>query len=231
MSNYTYIERYFLSERALTDIRESHSRTLNTLFLYLENLHSIRDLLLKDFNHDISNSAEFKILRILRNYFHHHQELKDNRVGVYNQSSQSYIASHSHGEMILVPTLYFAQSIKHFLGTKNSNYVEREFESIRCIYDIDCILSVIDHLIQDKGIMTVGERTFEHAHDIFKFVFNITNIIADFCRDNEILNEMECVKLLDPTFTQRNNIEKNNMSSYANDMSRIYLSMEGYLYI
>lgn len=43
MEKYTFIDRYFHSQRELLDIRHSEERDINTLFTYLNNLHSTGD--------------------------------------------------------------------------------------------------------------------------------------------------------------------------------------------
>lgn len=47
MEKYTFIDRYFHSQRELLDIRHSEERDINTLFTYLNNLHSTADKLLE----------------------------------------------------------------------------------------------------------------------------------------------------------------------------------------
>ena len=71
MKNTKFIDRYFESEKLLLNIEYTEQKTLNTLLTYLENLHSVGDKLKDKYQCNIKNIPEFVILRIIRNYFHH----------------------------------------------------------------------------------------------------------------------------------------------------------------
>lgn len=60
MEKYTFIDRYFHSQRELLDIRHSEERDINTLFTYLNNLHSTADKLLELFNCSIKTAQNSK---------------------------------------------------------------------------------------------------------------------------------------------------------------------------
>lgn len=60
--------------RAYVAFEESHSR--DALFQWLEAMHSMWDRLKSHHDVDLLDFDEFKALKCLRNYFHHHAELK-----------------------------------------------------------------------------------------------------------------------------------------------------------
>ena len=82
MEKYTFIDRYFHSQSELLDIRHTEDRDINTLFTYLNNLHSTADKLLELFDCNIKTAPEFKMLRIIRNYFHHVGDVDEIRLHV-----------------------------------------------------------------------------------------------------------------------------------------------------
>ncbi len=110
VETYNYIDRFFQSSRELTDSSKSEERDINTLFSFLDNLHSFQDRIKKDFQSSIADYPEFKLLRILRNYYHH--------VGDLNESSVFVIPDNrfeiSHVKLIIIPTSIIAKAILSF---------------------------------------------------------------------------------------------------------------------
>src|SRR5690606_17173458 len=71
MENYSFIDRFFHSQYELLDLTKAVGRDSNTLYTFLNNLHTTADRLKEEFDCDIKGYPEFKILRLIRNYFHH----------------------------------------------------------------------------------------------------------------------------------------------------------------
>ncbi|MGG6108776.1 hypothetical protein QNH99_11380 [Pantoea allii] len=104
MDKYTFIDRYFHSQRELLDIRHSEERDINTLFTYLNNLHSTADKLQELFNCSIKTAPEFKVLRLIRNYFHHVGDVDEIRLHV--KIEENVLVSHSQHLLILTCPQY-----------------------------------------------------------------------------------------------------------------------------
>ena len=77
MEDNRFIDRYFESEAILLNIEYSEKKTITTFMTYLENLHSLADKLKEKFNCKISDIPEFVILRVIRNYFHHVEDIEE----------------------------------------------------------------------------------------------------------------------------------------------------------
>ncbi|MEM5548052.1 hypothetical protein [Pseudoalteromonas fuliginea] len=77
MESFKFVDMYFHSQNEIVDIRESELRDINTLFSYLNNLHSLADKMKDKFDIKLANYPEFKVLRILRNYFHHVDDIDE----------------------------------------------------------------------------------------------------------------------------------------------------------
>lgn len=117
MQKHTFIDRYFHSQKELLDFRHSDERDINTLYSYLNNLHSVGDKLKKLFDCNIKSSPEFKILRIIRNYFHHVGDVEE--VRLIAAVEENVVMAHS--QHIILPLETFAKSLKSFI---DSNVVE-----------------------------------------------------------------------------------------------------------
>lgn len=123
MEKYTFIDRYFHSQYELLDIRETKERDINTLFSYLENLHATGDKLKDMFGVNIKSYPEFKLLRMIRNYFHHVGDVDE--VRLYASVDKDFI--NSHLEHLIIPLDIFAKSLKSFIDNNtvaenNRNY-------------------------------------------------------------------------------------------------------------
>ena len=66
--------------------RVNYSPDKDTIFDYLEAIHSLNDRMNKNGLGNFYSSNEFKALKCLRNFFHHHEELRD-RFVILNLSS------------------------------------------------------------------------------------------------------------------------------------------------
>lgn len=226
MTSYTFIDRYFHSANELLDIRYKENRDINTLYQYLGNLHSTGDKLLLNFNCNIKNYVEFKILRIIRNYFHHCNDINEIRLEINTIPNITV----SHFEFLIIPMEVWGLSLKSFYMTnkKKINFIKKEMLSIY-EYNPDLVLDekIIDNYCNHPSLKLDGV-IYELGFDIYKFVYNITNIIADKCR---IINDLAClpvIKDLDHTYTESNNIEIKDMSSLVGITP--ILTTKGYIY-
>ena len=234
MEQFTFIDRYFRSQFELLDIRHTEERNINTLFTYLENLHSTADKLKSNFGCSIKDIPEFKLLRIIRNYFHHVGDIDEFRYFV----SLDTEAIFSHLEHVIIPTELFAKGIKSFIDNNtvsntNRNYqkkldfVSNEIASILLCCDCQ---EIIDHLLSfcNNPRLRLDGVNYSLGFDIYKFIYNITNIIADRCRDIENLKSKEIVANLDWTYTQSNNIERFDLGAHA--ASAPILTTKGFVF-
>lgn len=208
MTEYTFIDRYFHSQDELLDIRFIANRDINTFFSYLNNLHSTADKLKEIFNRDIKKIPEFKLLRLLRNYFHHVSDIDEIRI--YALLDEGIIYSHmSH---LIIPLDILARSIKSFNeNNKSTAYVERELDVIlTCCIDIGCLIKDLDSFCNKPSLKLDGE-VYELGFDVYKYVYNISNFIADECRAIDELKKKEVVRNLDCSYTSSNNIGNSNL--------------------
>ena len=77
MTTNNFINRYFESEAILLKIDYSEKRSIITFMTYLENLHSVADKLKSRFGCSIKDIPEFIVLRVIRNYFHHVDDIEE----------------------------------------------------------------------------------------------------------------------------------------------------------
>jgi hypothetical protein len=215
---HTFIDRYFHSQQELLDFRFEGRRDINTLFTYLNNLHSLADKLKELFGCNIKAIPEFKLLRMVRNYFHHIGDVDEIRLNV--RIEPGIVVSHS--QHIIVPLEVFAISVKSFIDNntvdkKNRSYAAKqryifeEMAAISLIYD-DCaeLLRNLDLFCRKPSLCLDGVM-YELGFDMFKFIYNITNEIADSCRAIDALKDKRVVKELDESYTAANNIAKRDV--------------------
>lgn len=215
MGKYQFIDRFFDSQYELVDLTKPERRDFNTLYTFLNSLHTVADRLKAEFDCDITIHPEFKILRLIRNYFHHVGDVEDVRMEVCVEGNILV----GHSEHIIIPLETFAKSVKSFID-KNSlppnskhqarkkKFVESEIAAIAEIFDgTSDLLKYLNNLCSKPSLRLDGE-VYELGFDIFKFVFNITNIIADKCREIDLLKGKEVVAALDRSYTSKNNIGK-----------------------
>lgn len=214
MESYSYIDRYFHSQNELVDIRYKEQRDINTLFSFLNNLHSLSDKIKDQFGVKLSENSEFKLLRILRNYFHHVDDIDEIRMFVNLQPDVSVY----HTEQIIIPMRVWAEAVNNFVE-KNTvpktnkryiskqNFIHKELDSILDICDcVDVIKN--PNLFCRPLLLNCDGVVVELGFDIFKFVYNISNIIADECRKIPDLKSKKVVKELDESYRADNNIPK-----------------------
>lgn len=210
MENNTFIDRYFESESILLKIEHTEQINLNTLLTYLENLHSIGDKLKDKYQCNIKDIPEFVILRIIRNYFHHIDDIEDYSIFVELEEWGIF----EYNRHLIISLKDFAKSLKNFIDQSNKKYVDKQIDLITEFIDVD-IVDKVEQLCALKEIV-VDEKKYELGIDIFKYVYNISNIIADKCRNINELKNKKVILNLEPTYSEEYNIPK-----------RDYLGMPG----
>lgn len=200
-----FIDRYFESESVLLNIKYAEKRTMTTFMNYLENLHSVADKLKDKFECNIKDVPEFVILRVIRNYFHHVDDIEEysmfvncDELGIYEQNRH-----------LIISMKDFAKSIKSFeKNTRNKNYYKKQVEIMSEFIEY-WIFDQINELCNlQKFLVDNNDEEYEMGIDLFKYVYNISNIIADRCRAIEVLKNKEVIKGLEYTYTEEYNIPK-----------------------
>ncbi|WP_311781231.1 MULTISPECIES: hypothetical protein [Pantoea] len=221
MEQHTFVDRFFHSSHGLTDFTKMGGRNINTLFSFLNNLHSFQqDRTRIQFGVSIAHHPEFKLLRIIRNYFHHVGDVDEFRV--FNAQNEFSV---SHTEMIIIPVSVIAKALinakKRRDGLKEVESIFGSIDGLAYISEQDCFMAHGRYLIH-KG------RKHYPGLDLFKYIYNITNIIADVCRETPEFSLKKCVLSLDSTYTSDNNIGKFNLHCHAGNVQS--LSTEGYIF-
>lgn len=235
MQNHTFIDRYFHSQSELLDIRFSEDRDINTLFTYLNNLHSTADKLKELFDCNIKSFPEFKMLRIVRNYFHHVGDVDEARMHV--TVDKEVIVSHN--QHIIIPLETFAKSVKSFIdkntvpkGHKNYKkklaFVSKEMASISEYFDYCADLLNNMEACCNKPSLKLDGKVYELGFDMYKLVYNVSNLIADKCREIEPLASKKVIKELDESYTLLNNIGKYDV--LCRPGSAPIMTMKGFVY-
>lgn len=207
MDNYKYVDRLFESSFELMDVRFSNKRNGLTLYTFLNSLHSFNDRLKNDFNMDISNYPEFKILKHLRNYYHHEGDIDEIRVFFSHRDMML-----SHTEMIIIPTHIVAKALRKFLSGNIPLWKIEEKESIiKYCADLSYVFDNLDGFSDDPKFPYKGEL-YSAGFDLYTSIYNITNIIASVCRDIPELCSKEVIQELDETYDIQNNIGKYNLT-------------------
>lgn len=215
-------------------MREKDERDINTLFTYLNNLHSLSDKLKDNFNVSISSHPEFKILRMLRNYFHHVDDIDDIR---FYANIKKNVTSY-HVEQLVIPMSIWAKAVNNF-KIKNTvpenrgdfkrkqEFIAEELDKILDICDcVEMLDSPEKYCISLK--LNCDGKIYELGFDIFKYVCNITNIIADVLREIEEVSTKEVVLKLDKAYSKNNCIPKFDIGMHASN--NMILTTEGYIY-
>ena len=234
MEKHSFIDRYFHSQYELLDIRFSEERDSNTLLTYLENLHSTGDKLKDLFKCDIKGMPEFKLLRLIRNYFHHVGDINEQRMLVSFEGK----AVGSYSEHVIIPLESFARSIKSFIDNntvskKNRNYqkkidfISKEIASINEFFDCQPIVENLSSFCENPQLKLDGV-IYSLGFDMYKSIYNMSNIIAEKCRAIEELNCKKVILELDDSYMVKNNIEKNDTLCHLNHIP--ILTTKGYVF-
>ncbi|CAG4911231.1 hypothetical protein R70241_03912 [Paraburkholderia saeva] len=210
-------------------------RDINTLFTYLNNLHSLADKLKESFGCDIKSIPEFKLLRMVRNYFHHIGDVDEIRLNV--RVEPGVIVSHS--QHVIIPLEVFAKSVRSFIDNntvdkKNRNYVAKQRYVTEEMAEISLICDDCAELLRNlklfctKPSLSLDGVVYELGFDMFKFIYNITNVIADSCRLIDVLKGKRVVEELDESYTATNNIAKRDVLCSAETVP--ITTTEGFIY-
>ncbi|MFA7082988.1 MAG: hypothetical protein WC141_00490 [Arcobacteraceae bacterium] len=206
MEDNRFIDRYFESEAILLKIEYSEKKSITTFMTYLENLHSLADKLRDKFNCKINDIPEFVILRVIRNYFHHVEDIEEYSMFVEFEEWGIY----ENNRHLIISMKDFAKAIQSFIkNNDNKKYVDKQIE-LMCEF-IECeIIDKVDELVNLPKFSLDGE-IYEFGIDIFKYVYNISNFIADKCREIEELKNKSCILNLEETYTKYFNISKRDL--------------------
>ena len=224
MEQYKFIDRFFHSQYELLDFTKIESRDTNTLYTFLNNMHTTADRLKENFGCDIKSSPDFKILRLIRNYFHHVGDVDDIRLKVLVEPGVIV----SHAEHLLIPLETFAKSVKSFidnntLPTGHKNYkkkqafIVKEMNAISEIFDYTQDLLNNMEIMCNKPSLKLDGVVYELGFDMYKSVYNVTNIISDKCRSIEEIKNKQVVIGLDPSYAEKNNIGKHDVFCHMNN--------------
>ena len=235
MQNHTFIDRYFQSQNEIFDFRFSEGRDINALFTYLNNLHSTADKLKELFDCNIKDLPEFKILRIIRNYLHHVGDVEETRLFV--TVDKDIIVSHS--KHIIIPLEAFAKSVKSFVdkntvpnGHKNfkrkMDFVSKEMATISKCFDYCADLLNNMEASCNRPSLKLDGKVYELGFDMYKFIYNVSNIIADKCRAIDVLANKKVIAELDDTYTVSSNIGKYDVQCRLETMP--IMTIEGFIY-
>lgn len=206
MEDHRFIDRYFESEAILLKIDYSEQRNMTTFMNYLENLHSVGDKLRDRFNCEINNVPEFLILRLIRNYFHHIEDIETYSMFVELEQWGIY----QNNRHLIISMKDFAKSLKNFIDkNKSKKYFNDQINLISEFIDNEIIRRVDE--ITNLPKISIDGKTYEIGIDIFKYVYNISNIIADKCREIEALKNKDVILKLEATYTKKLNIPKRDL--------------------
>lgn len=166
MDNYKYVDRFFESNFKLMDVRYADKRDGSTLLTFLNNLHSFNDRLKKDFERDLLNHPEFKILKHLRNYYHHQGDVDEIRVFF---SGKGMIFSHA--EMIIIPIHIVAKALREVMSGKRKlskiKGVEERQLLISYCQDLSYVFDDLDGFANDPKFPHKGEF-YSAGFDLYK---------------------------------------------------------------
>lgn len=202
MDTNKFIDRYFESESILLKIEHNEQKNINTLLTYLENLHSIGDKLKDKYQCNIKDIPEFVILRIIRNYFHHVDDIEDYSMFVELEEWEIF----EYNRHLVISLKDFAKSLKNFIDKSNKKYLDKQIELITEFIEID-IVNNVEQFCDLKEVV-IDENKYELGIDIFKYVYNISNIVADKCRNIDELKNKQIILNLEVTYSEEYNIPK-----------------------
>ncbi len=215
MKKYTFIDRYFESQRALLRLDTIEEHDVNSLFTYLNNLHSTADKLKELFDCNIKDFPDFKLLRIIRNYFHHVGDVDDIRMLVSIEENVHF----DRVQHLIIPLETFAKSVKSFIDNamvpenhkqyqKKLKYVTKEMDSISECFSYNREILTNMEVFCNKPSLKLDGEIHELGFDMYRFIFNITNVIADRCREIEEMASKSIIMELDDELSVSNNIDR-----------------------
>ncbi|GAA5630755.1 hypothetical protein Acal02_01363 [Acinetobacter calcoaceticus] len=225
MEKHTFLDRYFGSYHDLLDIESINNHNVNALFTYLNNLHSTADKLKELFDCNIKDFPDFKLLRIVRNYFHHVDDVEDVRMLVSLEENVRF----ERIQHLIIPAETLARSIKSFIDKnmvpeanrqykKKLDFVSNELAAVSlCFSYLDDILNNME-ICCDKPSLKLDGVIYELGFDLYRLIFNVTNLVADKCREIDELADKDVIKKLSSEFSIANNIGCLDMSCSPDKM-------------
>lgn len=208
MNNNKFLDIYFENEAILLKDEYLEKRSLGSLLNYLNSLHSTADKLKDKFNCNIKNIPEFIILRVIRNYFHHVNDNDIDECSFYVELEEWGIYENKIHLIISLNDLL--KAIKHFMGQnqKNAQYLKKQITLMKEFLDNDFFENINELLTID--MILIDDKKYQLGVDIFKYVYNISNFIADKCKEIDEIKNQFVIKNLHFTYTASNNIPKND---------------------
>lgn len=218
MKRHTFIDRYFESQRALLRLDTIEEHDVNSLFTNLNNLHSTADKLKELFDCNIKDYPDFKLLRTIRNYFHHVGDVDHIRMFVSIEENVQFDCV----QHLIIPLETFAKSVKSFIDNamvpqndrqyqKKLKFVSKEMASISECYSCNNDLLTNMEVFCNKPSLKLDGVVHELGFDMYRFIFNITNLIAERCRAIEELAGKPTIIELGDEYSVSNNIDRIDM--------------------
>lgn len=228
------LKKYFHSQFELVDIRKKENRDINSLSTYLTQVHSMADKLRENYGIILSKYPEFKVLRAIRNYMHHVDDVEELRMYANPQPN----VSSYHVEHLIIPMNYWAKCLRNLINEntlpehhpqyKNKKkFLKRELEGILDICDCTEIIKNLD-LFCSPAYLKCDGKIIELGFDIYKFIYNTSNIIVHEFRNNNILIQELRLIDIDDSYTIENNIPKHDISSPLG--MNCILTLDGYIF-
>ena len=213
--NHTFIDRYFESQRALLSLDTIGKHEVNSLFTYLNNLHSTADKLKDLFDVNIKDFPDFKLLRIVRNYFHHVGDVNEVRMLVSIEKNVHF----DRVQHLIIPLETFAKSVKSFIDNamvpetnrlykKKLKYISKEMVSISEAYSYNRDILNNMEMCCNKPSLKLDGEVYELGFDLFRLIHNVTNLIAERCKEVKELSSKPIIKDLGSEFVLSNNIDR-----------------------
>lgn len=228
------LKKYFHSQLELLDMRNRGERDINTLSTYLTQLHSIADKLRKNFDVNLSKYPEFRVLRVMRNYMHHVDDVEEVRAYVSLQPDVSLY----HAEHVIVPINFWAKCLKNLIETNTKpvghpqhankkKFLGKELDGITDICDCFEVIENIDAFCKPVHLKCDGV-VIELGFDIYKFVYNMSNIIVhEFSNNTELAIFLDEVDI-DDSYSIDKNIPKYDLTSHPG--VNCILTTKGYIF-
>jgi len=221
------LKKYFHSQDELLDMRDKEKRDINTLSTYFTQIHSLADKLRNNYDINLSKYPEFRVLRVLRNYMHHVDDVEEFRMYAVLQPQVSIY----NMEHLIVPISYWAQCLKNLIDTNShpnkQKFLKKELSGIQEISDCSDILEHLDAFCSPVFLKCDG-KVVELGFDIYKFVYNMSNIIVhEFQNNNDLCQELSLVEI-DDSYSIDNNIPKYDLSCHAG--TNCILTLNGYIF-
>ncbi|MFG0242451.1 MAG: hypothetical protein ACF8R9_06695 [Phycisphaerales bacterium JB054] len=210
-----YVDRFFAASFELTSIQQAQDRDGQSLFTFLEALHSLADRFVAEYGVRLHDVPEFVLLGVVRNYMHHVGDLTEFRLSIV--PSDEFIPGTS--QQIIIAASQVAASIANYRSRagkspKRRDECERRLSLILEFADCEPLLSQTDQFVPHAKLKLDG-RVYDLGYDLFKAIYNVTNVVADICRETPSLCETAFVQQIDTTVTASNNLPKYCLTARA----------------